>query len=62
MEALVKFMVEENGFAEDRIRNGAKKLSKALNTQTQGRLDGFFTVLSPANAKRKVGACCFIML
>jgi len=53
VEALVQFMVEEKGFNEERIRNGARKLSKARNTQTQGRLDGFFTVLSPANSKRK---------
>ena len=29
IEALVKYMCEEKGFAEDRIRNGAKKLLKA---------------------------------
>ena len=28
-EGLVKFMCEANGFAEDRVRNGAKKLLKA---------------------------------
>ena len=48
-EALVKFMCEQNGFAEDRIRSGAKKLAKARQGATQGRLDGFFKVLSPAN-------------
>ena len=44
-EGLVKFMSEENGFAEDRIRNGAKKLLKAKQGTTQGRLDSFFKVL-----------------
>ena len=44
-EGLVQFMSEENGFAEDRIRNGAKKLLKAKQGTTQGRLDSFFKVL-----------------
>ena len=51
-------MCEEKGFAEDRIRNGAKKLAKARQGSTQGRLDGFFKVLTPSTpsnngAKRK---------
>lgn len=57
-EALVKFMCEEKGFQEERIRNGAKKLLKARQGSTQGRLDSFFKVLpSPtgANNKRKSG-------
>ena len=44
-EGLVKYMCEEKGFAEDRIRNGAKKLVKARQGSTQGRLDSFFKVL-----------------
>ena len=38
------------------MRNGIKKLTKARTGSTQGRLDGFFKVLSsPSNAtKRKV--------
>lgn len=57
-DELVKFMCEVKGFNEDRIRNGAKKLSKARKTTTQGRLDGFFKVLpsptSDNNKKRKL--------
>jgi flap endonuclease-1 len=55
----VKFMCGEKGFAEDRIRNGAKKLLKARQGSTQGRLDSFFKVMpttpngSAANGKRK---------
>jgi flap endonuclease-1 len=55
--------------SEDRVRKGAEKLTKFLNSKQQGRLDGFFTVKpkekkSPAKAdakgkgkgtKRKVG-------
>jgi len=56
-EGLVKFMCEANGFAEDRIRNGAKKLLKARQGSTQGRLDSFFKVLpttpNASNNKRK---------
>lgn len=35
---------------EDRIRNGAKKLSKARATTQQGRLDSFFTVSHTVSA------------
>jgi len=55
-EGLVKFMCETNGFQEDRIRNGAKKLLKARQGSTQGRLDSFFKVLpspTPNSNKRK---------
>ena len=54
-DGLVKFMSEENGFAEDRIRNGAKKLLKAKQGTTQGRLDSFFKVL-PSTPNTKVEA------
>lgn len=54
-EGLVKFMCEEKGFQEDRIRNGVKKLLKARQGSTQGRLDGFFKVLSttPKSADKR---------
>jgi len=53
-DALVKFMCEDNGFNEERIRNGVKKLVKGRNTTTQGRLDNFFKVIpSSAPTKRK---------
>lgn len=55
-EGLVKYMVEQKGFQEDRIRNGCKKLLKGRQGSTQGRLDSFFKVLpspTPGNNKRK---------
>ncbi|MPC94310.1 Flap endonuclease 1 [Portunus trituberculatus] len=53
-EKLVEFMCGEKGFSEDRIRNGIKKLTKARNTTTQGRLDSFFKVLpSPTTNANK---------
>lgn len=56
-EGLVKFLCRENGFSEERIRNGAKKLLKGRNTTTQGRLDNFFKVIPvESSAKRKSDA------
>ncbi|KAF9046168.1 PIN domain-like protein [Panaeolus papilionaceus] len=43
VEGLVQFLVGEKGFSEERVRKGAEKLTKFLNTKQQGRLDGFFT-------------------
>lgn len=42
VDGLVKFLVEEKGFNEDRVRNGASKLSKNLKTQQQSRMESFF--------------------
>nr|CAH7755604.1 unnamed protein product [Callosobruchus chinensis] len=52
-EAMVEFLCKEKQFNEDRVRNGCKKLLKAKSGQVQGRLDGFFQVLSTTPAKRK---------
>ncbi|XP_062501836.1 flap endonuclease 1-like [Corticium candelabrum] len=51
-ETLVKYMCEEKGFSEDRIRNAVKKLAKARQSTTQGRVDSFFKVIPNPN-KRK---------
>ncbi|KAF4522516.1 hypothetical protein B566_EDAN002601 [Ephemera danica] len=59
-EGLVKYLCEDKGFKEERVRNGAKKLSNCKSTATQGRLEDFFKVLPSKNppaanggAKRK---------
>ncbi|KAJ3838510.1 flap endonuclease 1 [Lentinula raphanica] len=44
MDGLIQFLVTEKGFNEERVRKGAEKLQKFLNTKQQGRLDGFFTM------------------
>ncbi|KAF4562632.1 Elongation of fatty acids protein 2 [Pleurotus pulmonarius] len=44
VDGLVQFLVKDKGFNEDRVRKGAEKLAKFMNTKQQGRLDGFFTV------------------
>lgn len=50
---MIKFLCEEKQFNEERVRNGVKKLMKSRSGSTQGRLDGFFKVLSTTPAKRK---------
>lgn len=42
VEGLVKFLVEEKGFSEDRVRNAATRLQKNLKSAQQSRLEGFF--------------------
>lgn len=58
VDGLIKFLVEEKGFNEDRVRNGATRLQKNLKTAQQSRLEGFFkpvakTAEQQANLKRK---------
>lgn len=53
-EGVVKFLCGDKQFNEERVRNGCKKLLKARSSTTQGRLDGFFKVLSTTPAKRKI--------
>ncbi|KAL9937285.1 hypothetical protein V8E36_003694 [Tilletia maclaganii] len=52
VEGLVKFLCQDKGFSEDRVRKGAEKLTKSLSVKQQGRLDGFFTVL-PSKKKEE---------
>lgn len=44
IDGLVKFLVEEKGFNEDRVRSGATRLQKNLRSSQQSRLEGFFKV------------------
>ncbi|CCG23271.1 hypothetical protein CORT_0D04310 [Candida orthopsilosis Co 90-125] len=54
VDGLIEYMVKQKGFSEDRIRSGAEKLKKGLKGGVQGRLDGFFTVVSkPKEANGK---------
>nr|CDS32938.1 flap endonuclease 1 [Hymenolepis microstoma] len=41
---IVEFMCVKNGFNEERIRNGVKKIQKSRTVSTQGRIDNFFTI------------------
>ncbi|KAG9946616.1 flap endonuclease 1, partial [Aureobasidium melanogenum] len=58
VDGLVKFLVEEKGFSEDRVKNGATRLAKSLKSAQQSRLEGFFkpiakTAEEQASLKRK---------
>jgi flap endonuclease-1 len=58
IEGLVKFLVEDKHFNEDRVRNGAAKLMKNMKSAQQSRLEGFFkpiekTADEKASLKRK---------
>lgn len=58
VDGLVKFLVEEKHFSEDRVRAGAARLQKNMKTAQQSRLEGFFvtkpkTEEQTANLKRK---------
>ncbi|TIA92300.1 hypothetical protein E3P77_00844 [Wallemia ichthyophaga] len=53
IDGLIQFLCHEKGFAEDRVRKGADRLNKMLNTKQQGRLDGFFSVIPKANDDKK---------
>ncbi|KAF7918695.1 uncharacterized protein EAE97_011790 [Botrytis byssoidea] len=58
IEGLVKFLVVEKGFSEDRVRSAAQKLTKNLKSSQQARLEGFFKPIPKtdeerANLKRK---------
>lgn len=44
VDGLIKFLVEEKGFSEDRVRSGAARLQKNLKSSQQARLEGFFKV------------------
>ena len=52
-DGLVKFLVEEKGFNEDRVRSGAARLGKNLKTQQQSRLEGFFKPREKTDDEKK---------
>lgn len=51
-EGIIQYMCNEKGFAEDRMRNGIKKIINSRKKGTQVRLDSFFKVTS-VTPKRK---------
>ena len=52
IEGLVKFLVEEKGFSEDRVRGAASRLQKNLKTAQQARLEGFFKPIEKTEDER----------
>ena len=56
VEALTKFMVEEKGFAPERVASGIARMKKSKSKGSQGRLDSFFKVTSQMpKAKLSIG-------
>jgi len=53
MDGLIKFLVEEKGFNEDRVRSAGQRLEKSMQVAKQGRLDGFFTVVPKTEEQKK---------
>ncbi|XP_064552204.1 flap endonuclease 1 [Drosophila montana] len=54
-DGLVQFLCGDRQFNEERVRNGAKKLLKSKQAQTQVRLDSFFKTL-PSTPNANTGA------
>lgn len=55
-EALTKFMVEEKGFAPERVAAGIRRIHKSKSKGSQGRLDSFFKVTAAMpKAKPTIG-------
>ncbi|EOD49536.1 flap endonuclease 1 [Neofusicoccum parvum] len=54
VDGLIKFLVEEKGFNEDRVRSGAQRLQKNIKSAQQSRLEGFFKPV-PKTAEEQAG-------
>lgn len=52
VEGLVQFLVNDKGFSEDRVRNGAARLQKNLKSAQQSRLEGFFKPVAKTEAEK----------
>ena len=53
VDGLVKYLVDEKGFSEDRVRNAAERLKKNLKTAQQARLEGFFKPVEKTEEEKK---------
>ncbi|MCJ1388985.1 Elongation of fatty acids protein 2 [Xylographa bjoerkii] len=53
VDGLVKFLVEEKGFSEDRVRSAAARLNKNLKVAQQARLEGFFKPVERTEEEKK---------
>eukprot|EP00180_Rhodochaete_pulchella_P000521 Plantae.Rhodophyta-Rhodochaete_pulchella.ctg1372.p1 GENE.Plantae.Rhodophyta-Rhodochaete_pulchella.ctg1372~~Plantae.Rhodophyta-Rhodochaete_pulchella.ctg1372.p1 ORF type:complete len:379 (-),score=71.65 Plantae.Rhodophyta-Rhodochaete_pulchella.ctg1372:590-1621(-) len=52
-EGLIQFMVHENSFKDENIRNGIKRILASKGKANQGRLDTFFSIAAAGATKRK---------
>jgi flap endonuclease-1 len=46
------FLVTDKGFNEDRVRNGAARLTKNLKSAQQSRLEGFFKPMAKTDEEK----------
>lgn len=53
VEGLVKFLVHEKGFNEDRVRSAAQRLQKNTKVAQQARLEGFFKSVPKTEEEKK---------
>eukprot|EP01127_Copromyxa_protea_P003355 TRINITY_DN13181_c0_g1_i1.p1 TRINITY_DN13181_c0_g1~~TRINITY_DN13181_c0_g1_i1.p1 ORF type:complete len:393 (+),score=104.73 TRINITY_DN13181_c0_g1_i1:37-1215(+) len=53
---LIKFLCEEKGFSEDRVKAGVEKIRKAKNKGAQSRITSFFTVNPLTEEEKKAKA------
>ncbi|KAK3317879.1 DNA-repair protein rad2 [Cercophora scortea] len=53
IDGLVKFLVHEKGFSEDRVRAGGARLEKNLKSSQQSRIEGFFKLLPKTEEEKK---------
>ena len=52
-DAIVRFLCDENGFNEERIRKQVERLRKAKGKASQKRIDSFFSFKPSAIKKKK---------
>lgn len=54
VEGLVKFLVADKGFSEDRVRSAGARLEKNLKSSQQARLEGFFKPVAKTEEEKAV--------
>ncbi|KAK6915743.1 XPG, N-terminal [Dillenia turbinata] len=60
-EGLITFLVNENGFNNDRVTKAIEKIKAAKNKSSQGRLESFFKpVANTSTAPKRKGSKCVI--
>ncbi|CAM6092084.1 unnamed protein product [Calypogeia fissa] len=52
-QGLKTFLVDENGFSNDRVTKGIEKIKSAKNKSSQGRLESFFTTKTSTTAPKR---------
>ena len=52
-EGLIDFLCKENGFSEDRVRSGIKRVKESKGKSAQTRIDSFFKILPGKSPVKK---------